>query len=101
LHPGPKIFPKIEFDPAIIRERLETVSYIHKGVRVVFENEAEKTKEGFQHHEGLRHFPAKIVKDRGQKVVHDAAFTLERDSGPRLDLVLQWTESTDEHIRSY
>jgi DNA gyrase subunit B/topoisomerase-4 subunit B len=28
-------------------------------------------------------------------------FVLDRDSGPRLDLVLQWTESTDEHIRSY
>ena len=26
---------------------------------------------------------------------------LERESGPRLDLVLQWTESTDEHLRSY
>jgi DNA gyrase subunit B len=26
---------------------------------------------------------------------------LERDSGPRIDLVLQWTEATDEHIRSY
>jgi DNA gyrase subunit B/topoisomerase-4 subunit B len=26
---------------------------------------------------------------------------LERESGPRIDLVLQWTEATDEHIRSY
>jgi DNA gyrase subunit B/topoisomerase-4 subunit B len=33
--------------------------------------------------------------------VHDAPFLLERESGPRLDLVLQWTESTDEHVRSY
>jgi DNA gyrase subunit B/topoisomerase-4 subunit B len=33
--------------------------------------------------------------------VHDAPFVLERDSGPRLDLVLQWTEATDEHVRSY
>ena len=33
--------------------------------------------------------------------MHDAAFLLERESGPRLDFVLQWTEATDEHIRSY
>ena len=33
--------------------------------------------------------------------MHDAPFVLERESGPRLDLVLQWTEATDEHIRSY
>jgi DNA gyrase subunit B/topoisomerase-4 subunit B len=33
--------------------------------------------------------------------VHDAPFTLERSNGLRLDLALQWTESTDEHLRSY
>ena len=35
-------FPKVEFDAALIRERLEIVSYIHKGVRVTFENEADR-----------------------------------------------------------
>jgi DNA gyrase subunit B/topoisomerase-4 subunit B len=101
FHPDPTIFPKVEFDPALIRERLEVVSYIHKGVKVTFENEAEGTKEVFQHQEGLADYVAKIVTERGAKAVHDAAFTLERESGPRLDLVLQWTEATDEHIRSY
>src|SRR5678810_432279 len=38
FHPDPTIFPKVEFDPRLIRERLEIVSYIHKGVRVAFEN---------------------------------------------------------------
>ena len=101
FHPDPTIFPKVEFDAALIRERLEIVSYIHKGVRVAFENEADGTKEVFEHREGLSDFVRKIVADRGAKPVHDAAFVLERDSGPRLDLVLQWTEATDEHIRSY
>ena len=101
FHPDPTIFPKIEFDPALIRERLEVVSYIHKGVRVTFENEAEGTKEVFQHQEGLSDFLRKIVGERAAKPVHEAAFVLERESGPRLDLVLQWTEATDEHIRSY
>ena len=31
FHPDPTIFPKIEFDPAVIRERLEIASYLHKG----------------------------------------------------------------------
>src|SRR5690606_1964924 len=53
FHPDPTIFPKIEFDPAIIRERLEVVSYIHKGVRVTFEDESSKTKEVFHHEDGL------------------------------------------------
>ena len=101
FHPDPTIFPKVEFDPAVIRERLEIVSYIHEGVRVTFENEADKTKEVFQHQEGLLDYLKKIVAERGAKPVHDVAFTQERESGPRIDLVLQWTEATDEHIRSY
>ena len=101
FHPDPTIFPKVEFDPAVIRERLEIVSYIHKGVRVTFENEADKTREVFQHQEGLLDYLKKIVAERGAKPVHDVAFTQERESGPRIDLVLQWTEATDEHIRSY
>ena len=101
FHPDPTIFPKVEFDPALIRERLEVVSYIHKGVRVTFENEAEGTKDVFQHQEGLSDFVARIVRERAAKPVHEAPFVLERETGPRLDLVLQWTEATDEHIRSY
>jgi DNA gyrase subunit B len=101
FHPDPTVFPKIEFDPAIIRERLEVVSYLHKGVRVTFENDVEGTKEVFQHEEGLPDYLKKIIKDRGAKPVHDAPFVLTRESGPRLDLVLQWTEATDEHVRSY
>jgi DNA gyrase subunit B/topoisomerase-4 subunit B len=101
FHPDTTIFPKVEFDPALIRERLEIVSYLHKGVRVTFENESEKTKDVYHHTEGLSDYVRKIVAERGAKTVHDVAFVLERESGPRLELVLQWTEATDEHIRSY
>ena len=101
FHPDSTIFPKIEFEAALIKERLEIVSYIHKGVRVTFENEAEGTKDVFQHQEGLSDFLKSIVAARSSKPVHDVPFLLERESGPRLDLVLQWTESTEEHVRSY
>jgi DNA gyrase subunit B/topoisomerase-4 subunit B len=101
FHPDPTIFPKVEFDATLIRERLEVVSYIHKGVKVTFENEAEGKKEVFQHEEGLADYLKKIVAERGARPVHDMSFVLERESGPRLDLVLQWTEATDEHVRSY
>jgi DNA gyrase subunit B len=101
FHPDPTIFPKIEFDPATLRERLEVASYIHKGIRVTFENEVERTKEVFHHEEGLSDYLKKIVAERGAKPVHDVAFVQARESEPRLDLVLQWTEATDEHVRSY
>jgi DNA gyrase subunit B len=101
FHPDPGIFPKIELEAAIIRERLEVASYLHKGLKISFEDESEKTKETFEHSEGLLAYLRKIVGERAARPVHDAAFSLEKQNGMRVDLVLQWTESTDEHIRSY
>jgi DNA gyrase subunit B len=101
FHPDPAIFPKIELDAPIIRERLEVASYIHKGLKITFEDEGEKTKDTFEHSEGLLAYLKKIVAERNAKPVHEAPFTLEKQNGLRLDLALQWTESTEEHIRSY
>jgi DNA gyrase subunit B len=102
FRPDPAIFPKIEFDAAVIKSRLEVVSYLHKGVKVIFEDEASKEKLTFQHDEGLVAYLKTIVVERGAKPVHEAPFTLNKEDGVmRLDLVLQWTEATDEHVRSY
>src|SRR6478736_5572613 len=101
FHPDPTIFPKVEFDAAIIRERLEISSFLHKGLKVAFEDESTGDKTLYAHEEGLVEYLRKIVAERGAKPVHEAAFTVSRENGLRLDCVLQWTEATDEHIRSY
>src|SRR5438105_3398245 len=101
FRPDAAIFPKIEFDPAIIKERLEVASYLHKGLKVSFEDEGTKEKLVFEHSEGIIDYLRKIVVARGGRPVHDVPFTLTQDEGLRPDLVLQWTEATDEHIRSY
>src|SRR5262245_21420349 len=101
FHPDAAIFPKIEFDPEIIKKRLEVASYLHKNVKVIFEDEASRQKLVFQHSEGIVDYLKQIVAERGAKPVHEAAFTLSKDEGLRTDLVLQWTEATDEHILSY
>ena len=99
--PDPQIFPKVEFDPEIIRERLEIASYLHRGVKVTFEDETTGRKDAFQHEEGLVDYLKKIVAAKPGKAVHEAPFTLEKENGLKIELVLQWTESTDEHLRSY
>ncbi len=101
FHPDAAIFPKIEFDAAVIKERLEVASYLHKGLKVSFEDEATREHVVYQHTEGLVDYLRKIVAERGARPVHDAPFTIAKEDGLRLDLVLQWTEATDEHIRSY
>jgi DNA gyrase subunit B len=101
FHPDATIFPKIEFDPDVIKARLEVASYLHKGLKVTFEDESSKEKIVFEHTEGLIDYQKKIVAERSAKPVHEAPFTLVKDDSMRLDLVMQWTEATDEHLRSY
>ena len=101
FHPDPTIFPKIEFDAVLIAERLEVASYLHKGLKVTFENEVTGEKQAYQHDEGLADYLRKILAERGAKPVHEAPFVLARENGVRLDIVLQWTEATEEHVRSY
>ena len=101
FHPDATIFPKIEFDPDIIRERLDVAAYLHKGLKIVFDDETSKARTVFEHAEGIVDYLKAIVAARGAKPVHEAPFTLNKDEGLRIDLALQWTEATDEHIRSY
>src|SRR4029078_9712789 len=51
FHPDAAIFPKIEFDPAVIKERLEIASYLHKGLKVAFNDESSKDKAVFEHNQ--------------------------------------------------
>lgn len=99
--PDPKIFPKTQFAPELIRERLEIASFLHKGVKVTFVDEKANTKELFHHEAGLPDYLVKVLAERNAKAVHSPAFTLVRDNDQRIEMALQWTESTDEHIKSY
>jgi DNA gyrase subunit B len=104
FRPDTTIFPKVEFDAEIIKQRLEVSSYLHKGVKIVFEDQGKNEKHVFQHSEGLVDYLKTILRERTATPVHDAPFTLSKegdDSGLRLDLAMQWTQSTDEHVRSY
>ena len=101
FRPDSTIFPKVEFEANLIRDRLEVVSFLHKGVHVVFEDDTSRAKHAFEHQDGLIDYLRKIAAERSAKPVHDAPFTLFKDNGLRLDLAMQWTESTDEHVRSY
>ena len=104
FRPDTTIFPKVEFDADVIKQRLEVSSYLHKGVKIVFEDETKDEKHVFQHTEGLADYLKTILRERSATPVHEAPFTLAKESDDnslRLDLALQWTQSTDEHVRSY
>src|SRR5690349_10483012 len=96
FRPDTTIFPKVEFDPDTIKSRIEVSSYLHRGVKITFEDETRNEKHVFQHSEGLADYLKTILKERAATPVHEAPFTQSRegeDGGIRLDLAMQWTQS--------
>lgn len=99
--PDPTIFPRTEFNPETIQTRLEVTSFLHKAVKITFTDEVNGTKVSYHHENGIVDYLAKIIKERKSKAIHEIPFTLSKDGADRIELALQWTESTDEHVRSY
>ena len=101
FHPDPTIFPRTSSNADTIRDRLEIASYLHKGVKITFDDQPSGKKDTFQHKEGIAQYLDKIVKERNARPINDAVFSLDKDNGTRIETVFRWTESTDEHVRSY
>jgi DNA gyrase/topoisomerase IV subunit B len=102
FEPDPDIFRATQFDAEWIRERLEDMSYIHSGLKITFKNEAVGTSEEFLHTEGIPALLKRLI-DKAQKPVLPGVepFCEERKDGDRIEVALQWTEATDEALRSY
>ena len=101
FHPDAAIFPKIEFDAAVIQRAARSRELPPQGRQGRLRGRNVEDKSVFEHAEGIVDYLKKIVAERGAKPVHEVPFVAEKEDGLRLDLVLQWTEATDEHIRSY
>ncbi|HEY0007546.1 MAG TPA: DNA topoisomerase IV subunit B [Tepidisphaeraceae bacterium] len=101
FHPDPQIFPRTEFNPETIRERLEISSYIHKGLKVVWNDETSGKKETFHHEDGILAFLKKILGEKDAKPVHEQPFVLLKENGIRVEMCFSWTEHTEELLKSY
>ncbi len=104
--PDTEIFgAKLKFDPETIRERLESKSYLHKGMEVVFidETQSPKSEVTFKHDGGIAEYIVKLVQDRQKAMVPATTqpFYKAHDNGIRLELAMVWTEATDETVKSY
>lgn len=99
--PDPTIFPKTVFNPETIRQRLEITSFLHRGVKVNYVDEVNGKKHSFHHENGIVDYLGKVIEERSAKAIHEAPFTVQKDGDERIEIALKWTDSTDEHIRSY
>jgi DNA gyrase/topoisomerase IV subunit B len=101
FEPDAEIFKTTHFDPNQIKAHLEDMSYIHNGLKITFKNEGTKETFDLTHPGGIPEFLARLVTEGQKPPVTEQVFTLARGDGDKMEVALQWTESTDEVIRSY
>lgn len=105
FEPDPTIFARTQFNAETIGQRIEIASFIHKGVRFNYVDEtaeAGPAKTTYLHENGIVDFLGKTLKERSARPTHDAPFTFDKETTDgRIELVFQWTEHTEEHLKSY
>src|SRR5207302_513485 len=101
FEPDETIFKTVHFDPSLIKGHLEDMSYIHSGLKVTFKNEVTKETFDLTHTGGIPEYLARLVAEGQKPAVTGAPFTVARQNGDKMEAALQWTEATDEAIRSY
>jgi DNA topoisomerase IV B subunit len=102
FHPDPKIFPEVRFDPELVRERLESKAYLHRGLAVTFDDRVGRQRHEFHYPDGISAYIARILDQSGAKRVHPEVFHAARDQdGLHVECALAWTEDTTERISSF
>ncbi|MEA2624010.1 MAG: gyrase subunit [Candidatus Binatota bacterium] len=109
FRPDPEIFPSTKLDAEVIAARLEAKAYLHKGLTVVFTDEAAGDTTTFHYEDGIRAYLAKLVAERGLDPVGGEVFYTERlqpapEGGgtiPELECAVVWTEATSETFLTF
>ena len=101
FEPDDTIFKTVRFDPDVIKARLEDMSFIHSGLHITYKNEISGEALELHNPGGLPAFLTKLVADGQKPAVTEAMFSAARETGDKIEVALQWTESTEETYRSY
>jgi DNA gyrase subunit B len=101
FRPDPQIFGKEEFSAETIRFRLESKTFLHKGLKITFRDQGAGTVEVLQHEGGIADYLNKLVTDRNKAPTAPQVFYYQREEGGQIEAALQWTESHEEALRSY
>ncbi len=102
FRPDDDVFRRTLFNGETIRQHLEDISYIHGGLTIVFQDEVKKETHELHHPDGIVAYIEKVTTDAGKKPAHEQLFSAAKDDkDAKVEVVLRWTDSTEENIRSY
>ena len=99
--PDPQIFGEVVFDADAIRERLEVSTFLNKGLKIIFKDQASGLREEMVHEGGIVDYLDQVVRASGGKPITDQTFVLERAEDPRMDITITWTDAPRERFKSF
>ena len=102
--PDEDIFGPVQFDSEMVREALEVKSYLNKGMRIQFKDEASGNSYDYHHEGGLADFLVARLRKTERRNLCPESFIWEREfSGSmlRLQLALTWTDFPRESVTCY
>lgn len=101
FRPDDLVFPRTQFVAETIKAHLEDISYIHNALKITFRDETKGETHEFFNPGGITDFLVRIVATTQRRPIVEAAFHVSRVNGEPMQAALQWTEATEEHVRSY
>ncbi len=101
FEPDDTIFKTTKFNADEIRDHLEDMSYIHSGLKIIFKNDVKGETHDLTHPGGIPEFLTRLITEGQKPTVTETPFSVARPDGDKMQAALQWTEATDEAIRSY
>jgi DNA gyrase subunit B/topoisomerase-4 subunit B len=99
--PDEEIFGDLTLDPNHIREHLDVSAYLHKGMKVIFKDEATGIREEIQHDGGVCDFLEHKISEKGLQQTTERSLHIVRSDAPRLEIALAWTDAPREYFRSF
>ena len=97
--PDKTIFKEIEFSPTIIRERLREASFLFKNLKIIFNDEINKTSDVFEANEGIKQFVNFINETRH---VHSSICSIaDKMDNIEVEIAFQYCDDMNETIISF
>lgn len=109
FRPDPEIFgPTLRFDPDRVRQSLEDRAFVHRGIIFTYTDELTGAREEWIEKDGIAALLRRGIESKKINATVPVIFELYRDGNPekgdplsRLEVVLTWSDATDERFVSY
>ncbi len=99
--PDPEMFSVTQFSHETIARRLREVAYLNSGLRIVFADELEGSRDEYHFEDGIKQFVEHL--NEGKEALHPTVYFKRDDAEARLicEVALQYTDSYVENALSF